>query len=175
MFVTVEGFGSIWSKRVRPDPGDPSRGRTAYYNTTGISANGKLRHRSKMLGQLRFNETGGFSCNLIERNIGRVFQCTGDLQDNRASLLLHHLLDGPVSPDYFLFAVTSDRTGILPVGWYGWKSAGVLLLSLSQFNQQQEAILLMPAHSWIRGALGWFVAEPLANFSWRAFLRLIRA
>jgi hypothetical protein len=173
MFVTIEGFGSIWSKRERPHPGDPNRQRTAYYNTTGILANEKLRHRSKVFGQLRFNEIGGFNPGVIERNIGRVFHCTGDLKHNRVNLLLHHLSDGPVSPDYFLFAVTSERTGFLPVDWYGWQSAGVLLLSLSQFKQRQEAILLMPAHSWIRGALGWFVAEPLANPSWRAFLRLI--
>ena len=175
MFVTVEGFGSVWSKWVSPDPDDPHRGRTAYYNTTGISTNGRLRHRSKLFGQLRFNEIGGFNPNLVERNIGRVFHCTGDLEHNRVSLLLHHLADEPVSPDYFLFALTSERIGLLPIGWCGWKSDGVLLLSLSQFNQQQEAILLMPAHSWIRGALGWFVAEPLAHLSWRAFLRLVGA
>lgn len=165
MLVTVEGFGSIWSKRVRE--------RTAYYNTTGILVNGKLRHRSKMFGQLRFNQLGGFNANVVERNIGRVFHCAGDLEQDQPNLLLHHLTDRPMRPDYFLFAVTSDRTGVLPIGGNGWKSDDVLPLSLSQFNQKQEAILLMPADSWIRGALGWFVAEPLANLPWRAFLRLI--
>jgi hypothetical protein len=173
MFITVEGFGSIWTKRTRPDPRDPSRRRTAYYNTTGISANGRLRHRSELFGQLRFNEVGGFNPHLIERNIGRVFQSKGDLGHNGGSLLLHHLAERPLPPDYFLFAVTSDRTGFLPIDWCGWKSDGVLLFSLSQFNQRQEAILLMPADSWIRGALGWFIAEPLVNVSWRGFLRLV--
>jgi hypothetical protein len=172
MLVTVEGFGSMWSKRVRPAANDRDRIQTAYYNTTGISTNGRLRHRSKMFGHLRFNQVGGFNPNLIERNIGRVFQCTGDLEHNGATLLLHHVSDGPARPDYFLFAVTSARTGFLPIGWYGWKSDGVLLLSFSQFNHQQEAMLLMPPHSWIRGTLGWFVAEPTAKLSWRAFLRL---
>jgi hypothetical protein len=166
MFVTVEGFGSIWSKRVHHD-------RIAYYNTTGVSANGRLRHRSRLFGQLRFNGVGGFNANVIERNIGRVFQCTGDLEAERPKLLFQHLSDGPLSPDYFLFAVRSDRTGILPVGLYSWKSDGVLLFSMSQVNQQQEAMLLMPAHSWIRGALGLFIAEPVPDRSWRAFLRLV--
>jgi hypothetical protein len=174
MLVTVEGFGSIWSKRVRLDASDPSRTRTAYYNTTGITANGKLRHRSQSFGQLRFNEIGGFDPSLIEHNIGRVFHCTGDLEARHPKLVFHRLSDGPASPDYFVFAVTSRRTGgRMPIGWYGWKSDGVLLLSLSEFNQDQEAILLMPPQSWIRGVLGWFVAEPLPNLPWRAFLRLI--
>jgi len=165
MLVTVEGFGSIWSKRVRK--------RTAYYNTTGILMNGKLRHRSKMFGQLRFNQVGGFNANVVERNIGRVFDCIGALEQDRPHLLLHHLTDGPMRPDYFLFAVTSGRTGVIPIGEDDWKSDGVRLLSLSQFNQKQEALLLMPADSWIRGALGWFVAEPFDDLPWRAFLRLI--
>jgi len=168
MFVTVEGFGSIWSKRTRP-------GRIAYYNTTGIPVDGKLRHRSELFGQMRFNEIGGFNSKLVERNFGRVFQCTGDLRATGVCLVFRHLLECPVDPDYFLFTVTSDRTGFLPVGWYGWKSDGVLLISFSQFQQRQEAMLLMPAHSWIRGALGWFIAEPVAHTSWRAFLRLVAA
>ena len=173
MFITVEGFGSIWSKRLRPHPIDPYRKLTAYYNTTGIWHGGRLRHRSKVFGQLRFNEVGGFNPRLIERNIGHVFQCTGTLEHNRRSLLLHHLPAGPMSPDYFLFAITSNRTGLLPIGYEEWKSSGVLLLSFSEFKQYQEAILLMPAHSWIRGGLGCFVAEPRATVSWRGFLRLV--
>jgi hypothetical protein len=166
MFVTVEGLGSIWSKRAR-------RNHIAYYNTTGICIDGAPKHRSHLFGQVRFNETGGFNSKLIERNVGRVFQCTGDLRSTGACLMFHHLLERPVAPDYFLFTVTSERTGFLPVGWYGWKSDGVLLVALSQIQQRQEAMLLMPAHSWIRGALGWFIAEPVRGKSWRAFLRLV--
>jgi hypothetical protein len=166
MFVTVEGFGSIWSKRTR-------RGRIAYYNTTGICFDGELHHRSQPFGQIRFNEVGGFNPNLVDRNIGRVFACTGELRQTGACLLLHHVLERPLEPDYFLFTVTSERTGFLPIGRYPWKSDGVLLISFSQFQQRQEAMVLMPAHSWIRGALGWFITEPVPNTSWRAFLRLV--
>lgn len=171
MFITVEGFGSIWSKRAGSDS-NAAHARTAYYNTTGIEADGRLRHRSRLFGQLRFNEVGGFNPHLVERNIGRVFHCTGTMTDDRVTLLLHHMSDKPVSPDYFLFTVTSKRTGVLPID-DDWRSDDVLLVSLSQLKRNQEAILLMPAHSWIRGELGRFVAEPVTNASWRGFLRLI--
>jgi hypothetical protein len=171
MFITVEGFGSIWSKRVRSDS-NGAHARTAYYNTTGIEADGRLRHRSRFFGQLRFNQVGGFNPHLIERNVGRVFHGTGTITHDRAALLLHHMSDRPVSPDYFLFTVTGKRTGVLPID-DDWRSDNVLLLSLSQLKGAQEAMLLMPPHSWIRGELGRFVAEPVANTSWRGFLRLI--
>jgi hypothetical protein len=167
MIVGLEGFGSVWSVR---DGSKPER--TAFYNTTGIVIDGKLRHRSRVFGQLRFNAIGGFNPQHIEANIGRVFESTGLPDQSRRCLLLHHLLCRPVPPDYFLFAVTSERTGELRMDRSGWKSDGVVLLGLSEFREQQEALLLMPAHSWIRGGLGRFVAEPAADRPWRASLEL---
>jgi hypothetical protein len=73
MIIGLEGFGSIWSVRAR------SKQACAFYNTTGIVTDGKLRHRSRVFGQLRFNEAGGFNPNLIEGNIGRVFESSGPL------------------------------------------------------------------------------------------------
>jgi hypothetical protein len=125
-----------------------------------------------MLGNVRFNENGGFNWRHIERNLGRVFE-SGSLMDPESpTLLLHHLLSPPPIPERLLFAVTSDRTGTLPVDHVGWKSDAVTLLSLSQANDQQEALLLMPVHSWIRGTLGRFVVEPQSDRPWRAFLQL---
>jgi hypothetical protein len=173
MILGLEGFGSIWSVR---DGSKPER--TAFYNTTGIVIDGKLRHRSRVFGQLRFNAIGGFNPQHIEGNIGRVFESTGLQEGDRLRplgcrrLLLHHLLCRPAPPDYFLFAVTSERTGELRMDRSGWKSDGVVLLGLSEFREQQEAMLLMPAHSWIRGALGRFVAEPAPDRPWRASLEL---
>ena len=92
-------------------------------------------------------------------SVGRLGDITG-----RRRLLLAGI---------FLFTVASDRTGTLPFRSDGWKSRAVVLLSLSQFNDRQEAIVLMPPHSWIRGKLGLFVADPEANRPWRAFLRLV--
>ena len=167
MIVGLEGFGSVWSIRNGSKPE-----RTAFYNTTGIVTDGKLRHRSRVFGQLRFNAIGGFIPQHIESNIGRVFESAGPQEEDHPCLLLHHLLCRPEPPDYFLFAVTSERTGALQMDRSGWKSDGVVLLAFSEFREQQEALLLMPAHSWIRGGLGRFVAEPAADRPWRAFLEL---
>ena len=167
MLVGLEGFGSIWSVRMKLDSAP-----VAFYNTTGLLIDGRLRHRSRIFGDVRFNEIGGFNWREIERNIGRVFETGNPADPESRTLLLHHLLSPPPIPECFLFAVTSDRTGNLPIEDDGWKSDAVTLLSLSQANDQQEALLLMRAHSWIRGRLGRFIVEPRDDKPWRAFLKL---
>jgi len=173
MFVTIQGFGSIWSTRVRPDPSNPERERIAFYNTTGVSVKGRIQHRSRLFGRIRFNGAGGFIAKNIERNIDRVFCCSAELDERDAKLICFHLASKPEPPDFFLFAVTSNATGLLRIDSEHWKSSGVLLLSLSQFMDSQEAILLMPPHSWIRGSLGTFIVEPDRNQPWRATLHLL--
>ena len=172
MFVTIEGFGSIWSTRVRPDLRNPARERIAFYNTTGVSVKGRVQHRSRVFGQIRFNGAGGFITNNFERNIDRVFCCSAQLGPSDAKLTCYHLASKPERPDFFLFAVKSNATGFLRIDSDHWRSAGVLLLSLSQFMDSQEAILLMPSHSWIRGSLGTFMVEPDRSQPGRATLRL---
>src|SRR5881628_262478 len=108
MIVGLEGFGSIWSVGKRA-----TRERTAFYNTTGILENGRLRHRSLIFGQIRFNAIGGFNPETIEANVGRVFESPGLPQPASRCLLLHHLLSSPQPPDYYLFALASERTGQL--------------------------------------------------------------
>ena len=165
MIIGLEGFGSVWSTR-----NGAVTGRTAFYNTTGIVLDGRLRHRSRLFGQLRFNAIGGFNPQHIEANVGRVFKFAGIRDRGNPCLLLHHLLSRPFQPDYYLFRVISEDTGILEVDRAGWKSDAVVLLSLSQFREQQEAMLLVPVHGWIRGALGRYIAEPSAVRPWRASL-----
>ena len=167
MRIGLEGFGSIWSVRMKS-----SSARVAYYNTTGLFIDGRLRHRSRIYGDVRFNEIGGFNSKQIERNIGHVFESGNPAEPKQRSLLLHHISSLPAFPDYFLFAVTSDRTGELSIDRDGWKSEAVTLISLSQSNNRQEALLLMPAHSWIRGSLGLFVVEPRIDHPWRAVLQI---
>lgn len=168
MLIALEGFGSIWSVRTRA-----SSKRAAYFNTTGVTVNGRIQHRSRVYGHLRFNETGGFKANQVERNIGRVFEAVGSLDEGGARLLLHHLSSEAKAPDYFSFAVKSNRTGRLTIDSAVWKRDDVLLISLSEARDEQEAILLMPPHSWIRGGLGLFVAEPRPDLPRRAFLRFV--
>ena len=69
MIIGLEGFGSVWSTR-----NGAVTERTAFYNTTGIMLDGRLRHRSRVFGQVRFNAMGGFNPQHIEANIGRVFE-----------------------------------------------------------------------------------------------------
>ncbi len=134
MIIGLEGFGSVWS-RVRDMVAtvcllqhDRHRLRTV-----------RLRHRSRVFGQLRFNEIGGFNPKHIERNIGRVFEASRALWTRQVRcILLHHLLSRPVSPDYYLFAVTSDRTGELQIDREGWKSDSVVLVSLSQVGSNRR-------------------------------------
>jgi len=174
MHVTIEGFGSLWSRRTRPDPQHPERQRTAYYNTTGISVGDKVRPRSRIFGQLRFNSVGGFISAGVERNIGRLFQCSTELEGHVHKLVFHHLLaKPPQAPDFFLFVVTSRSAGFLSIESVNWKSEGVVLFALSQSQDLQEAILLMAGHSWFRGGLGTFIADPDRARPWRAMLRLL--
>jgi len=168
MLIGLEGFGSIWSVRSKSNPA-----RIAYYNTTGLLIDGRLRQRAVMYGAVRFNQIGGFDAEHIERNIGRVFESAGRIGSVPANLLLHHLASPPACPDCFLFAVSSDRAGALRTDSDGWKSDAVGVISLSEWNGRQEALLLMPVHSWIRGTLGRLIVEPRRDRSWRAFLRLV--
>jgi hypothetical protein len=166
MIIALEGFGSIWSVRRGQCPE-----RTAFYNTTGILSGERLRHSSRIFGQLRFNAIGGFHPRHVERNIGRVFESPG-IPDPSGCLLLHHFLDGVRVPDYYLFTVTADRAGELRIDQAGWKSDGVVLVAMSEFREQQESMLLMPPHAWIRSGLGRFVVQPIAARPWRAVLEL---
>ena len=165
MIIGLEGFGSVWSTR-----NGAVTERTAFYNTTGIMLDGRLRHRSRLFGQVRFNGIGGFNPRHIEANIGRVFASARFRDGGSSCLLLHHRLSRPLPPDYYLFRVISEDTGMLEVDRAGWKSDGVVLLSLSQFREQQEAMLLVPVYGWIRGALGRFIAAPSGDRPWRASL-----
>jgi hypothetical protein len=51
----------------------------------------------------------------------------------------------------------------------------VQVIALSEHADEQEAMLLMPAYSWVRGELGTFYVEPTAKQFWSAELRLGRA
>src|SRR6187399_325709 len=99
MLIGLEGFGSIWSVRMRLNA-EP----VAFYNTTGLLIDGKLRHRTRISGNVRFNEIGGFNWKQIERNIGRVFEAGTPSASESSTLLLHRLLSPSAIPDCFLFA-----------------------------------------------------------------------
>ena len=75
-------------------------------------------------------------------------------------------------PDYYLIITTGEQTGGIVTSADQWKAADVVLVSFSEWKDQQELMLLMPACSWIRGKLGTFFVEPSLNRILNGELRL---
>jgi len=178
VLVTLKGFGGIWEKRLRDNPAVPDvAARAAYYNTTGVLVDGKIRYRWRIGGKIRFNGVGGFTPSDPSRSLNRVFECK-DPETTRAGwtqILFKRMLSGPERPDFYLFVVTAEYTGRLDIGSSCWKADPVQVVSVSENADQQEAMLLMPAYSWVHGELGTFYAEPSTRQFWSAALRLERA
>lgn len=174
MLVALEGFGSIWERRFAGDVSEAKRfARAAYYNTTGVPVNGKLRYRWRIGGKLRFNSIGGLNPNYPWRALSRVFECAApEPRHGWSQILCKRVLRSPERPDLYLFAVTTDRTGYVDVLSGSWKADAVRVVSLSEDHGRQEMLLLMPAYSWIRGELGTFFVEPTAKLLWSAELQL---
>jgi hypothetical protein len=99
--------------------------------------------------------------------INRVFECADPcvwLGLNK--LLFKRTLSAPQKPDLFLVVVRPERTGVLRVGGANWRSDDSWLIALSEYRDQQEAMLLMPAYGWIQTELGRFVLEPPTGRPW---------
>jgi hypothetical protein len=162
---------------VATNPAAPRQsGRVAFYNTTGVVVDGKVRYRWLIGGKIRFNSIGGFTPHNPSRSLNRVFECK-DPDTNRAGwpqILFQKMLAGPERPDLYLFVVTARQTGRLDIR-SPWKADAVQVIAFSEHAGEQEAMLLMPAYSWVRGELGTFYVEPTAKQFWSAQLRLERA
>ena len=105
--------------------------------------------------------------------IGRVFECAEPcVWQGQNKLLFKRLLYGPEKPDGFLVVVRALLFGKLTIGKTNWRSADTWLISFSESRDQQEAMLLMPAHSRIQTELGRFVLEPEPRRPWLARLVL---
>lgn len=178
MLVTLQGFGSIWERRPPRQVGDSTKFRgAAYYNTTGVVVNGKVRYRWRIGGKIRFNSTGGFNPNYPSRALNRVFECEApELRgDGWNQILFKAVLTQHAKPDAYLFVVSPEKTGRIDFASPFWKAANVQALSISEDTDQQQALVLMPAYSWVRGELGTFFAEPLASQTWLAELTMGQA
>jgi hypothetical protein len=174
MFVTVTDFGSVWRRRLGKDQSDPRRfARAAYFNTTGVSVGGRIRTRPRIVGHVRFNGVGGFDPNHPLEMINSVFECAEPcVWQGQNKVLFKHRLPAPQQPDYFLVVVRANEVGHLDVGSPAWRSEGTLLISFSECRDEQEAMLLMPADSWLRTDLGKFVLRPFVSWPWSARLQL---
>ena len=177
MLVTLKGFGGIWERRFTKNPAAPNQpSRVAFYNTTGVVVDGRVRYRWRIGGKIRFNGIGGFTSTNPSRSLNRVFECKDPeaTREGWTQILFQRMLTGPARPEFYLFVVTAAQTGRLDIR-SAWSGDGVQVVALSEYADQQEAMLLMPAYSWVRGELGTFYVEPCAKQFWSAALRLERA
>ena len=174
MLVTVTGFGSVWRRRFGKNQSDPRRfARAAYFNTTGVQVDGKVRTRPRIVGHVRFNSVGGFDPNYPLRMINSVFECAEPcIWQGQNKVLFKHMLPAPQQPDYFLVVVRASEIGRVDVGSLAWRSEGTLLISFSECCNAQEAMLLMPTSSWLRTDVGRFVVRPFVTWPWSARLQL---
>ena len=174
MVVSITGLGSVWRRRFGKDFDDPKRfARAAYYNTTGVPVDGTIRTRLKVAGHARFNSTGGFNPNYPLRIINRVFECDEPcVWQGQNKILFKYMLAAPREPDLFLVVARQSEIGRLHIGNSVWKADKGLLISFSECRDQQECMLLLPGHGWIRSGVGTFILQPLTARPWIAQLRL---
>ncbi len=119
MLVTVTGFGSVWRRRFGKNQSDPRRfARAAYFNTTGVPVNGKIRTRPRIVGHVRFNGVGGFDPNRPLGMINSVFECAGPcIWQGQNKILFKRMLLAPQQPDYFLVVVARVTSKTRPGSW----------------------------------------------------------
>jgi len=174
MLVGVTGFGSVWRRRIREDGSDRRRfAHTSYFNTTGVMVNGRLVRRRKIAGHVRLDGVSGFNPNYPSRAIGRVFECAEPcVWKGQNKVLFRRLLRTATKPDCFLVVTRSAEIGRLELTATDWKSDDSLLISFSECDCQQEALLLMPDYGFVRTELGTFFLEPFALQPWTARLRM---
>lgn len=174
MLATITGFGSVWRRRFGKDRNDPMRfARAAYFNTTGVPVDGKIRTRPRVVGHIRFNGAGGFDPHHPLAAINSVFECADPcIWNGQNKVLCKRRLPVPRQPDCYLVVVRSGEFGHLRVGLPAWRSEGAILISFSECRDEQEAMLLMPPHSWLCTDLGRFVLRSSVPCPWSARLQL---
>jgi hypothetical protein len=108
------------------------------------------------------------------RMMHKVFECEPpDVWNGHNKVLLKTLLASPEKPDAYLVTITAEQTGGIDRAQAGgWLHDGAQLISFSECRGQQEAMVVMPAYSWVRGRLGAFFVEPVAQKPWAARLVL---
>lgn len=162
MLVAISSFGSVWRRRFGTDLGDPARfRRAAYFNTTGVSVNGRVVRHRRIAGHVRFNGAGGFNPYYPRRMVGSVFECDEPcIWNGQNKVFAGRRLEHPEPPDYFLVAMRSAELGHIDVGANGWKSDRCWLISFSEWQDQQESLLLIPTSGWIQTSIGRVVLTP---------------
>ncbi|MGH9511351.1 MAG: hypothetical protein ACRD2U_04370 [Terriglobales bacterium] len=169
MLVKILGFGSNWWTRFGRDPRDRFRytRHAAYFNSTGLRCGRKVMRHWIVPGLIRFNGVGDFNPQFPNRCLGETFECSDLVFDLGGNRVLFRRAKKPVTwPDYHLVSVSSERYGVLDFENPAWKSDSVPAIAVSRLRDQQEAMLLMRPHDWLRTNLGFWqlrVASSLPN------------
>lgn len=158
MLVAPHSFGRIWTCRPAREEGSANRG-TAFYNTTGVPVGDGIRHRSCVYGHVRLNGCWGFLPENAGQLLHRIFETDGLVTWNGHCKLFLRAPTAATVPDRYLVAFASET-----VGWIDrretWKCAAAEVVSISESHDRQEALLLLPAFGWVRGAAGTFCIIP---------------
>ena len=148
MLIAIHSLGSIWTSRCEI-------GRTAYYNTSGVLVGSVFRHRSCTYGHVRMNATLGFRPETSHKMLNRVFET--DPQPNewngKRKLFLRGVAHANAVPELYLVALSSDDIGALERHG-AWMCERGSVLSFSDGNDKQQALVLLPAYGWIHSATG---------------------
>jgi hypothetical protein len=162
MLTAILGFGSIWTARLAS-----ARRGAAYFNTTGILVNGKWRHRSCLYGYIRIDGCIGIQPVSANRAIHSTFESEPICEwQRKRKLFLKHLV-AESTPERYL-ANLSSRV----LGWMDrdtqWMCEAGELLSFSEGNGEQEALVILPPYGWIRTGSGSFSLQPEPQRPWIA-------
>lgn len=176
MLVTLIGFGSIWEVWQRATHSDQGEEQTAFFNTTGIGGSEKAKYKWKTGGKLRFNSGSQFNPHFPARSLNKVWECRepGVCERGWIQMLCWRQLPKPERPDYYLFRLATSRIGLIDFRSKTWCSSDIQVISISEGKiggtVEQETLVLMRPHSWVRSIVAVFCAEPAEQF-WSAQLR----
>ena len=172
MLVGIHSFGSLWTRRANGADARSSR-EIAFFNTTGVLVGSTMRHRSCRYGHVRLNGCWGFRPENADKMLNRVFE-TEELANwnGHRKLFLRAPASGTANPARYLVAITSEM-----VGWMdrrgAWRSGATEVISFSEANDQQEALLLFPAFGWVHGTAGTFCLLPEGDNPARSSLQRV--
>ena len=172
MLVGIHSFGSLWTCRNNRDDAAGNRG-IAFFNTSGVLIGNTVRHRSCLYGHVRLNGCWGFRPENAGRMLNRVFETDGLAKWNgHRKLFLHAPASAATNPARYLVAIASELVGLMDrLG--AWRSDATEVISFSEANHLQEALLLFPAFAWVHGATGTFCLVPDRDNPVRSILQCV--
>jgi len=147
LLVRILGVGPEWWVRPGHDRSDPLRftKHAAYFNTTAFPHGSRFRRSWKIPGVLRFNGNSRIDPHRPKDVLGCIFGCVGITQHNGQNRLLAiGKRYGPLTPTHYLVSIESRLYGYINFHSH-WKNDGVSVVAFSEYDGQQQALLLLSA------------------------------